>query len=128
VRGSGTVLVIDDENIVRQLARSVLERHGFEVLVAENGQAGADVFRIHRDRILLILLDLTMPVMGGEPTFDLLRAIRPDVPILLSSGYDESEAATKFAGKDFAGFIYKPYDVNRLVEAVSSALGLATEG
>jgi len=127
VRASGTVLVIDDESIVRQVARAMLERHGFEVLVAENGQAGVDVFRSHSDRISLIVLDLTMPVMGGEQAFDLLRAIRADVPIVLSSGYSEIEAAGRFAGKDFAGFIQKPYDVNRLIETVGSALGLETE-
>jgi DNA-binding NtrC family response regulator len=68
-----------------------------------------------------------MPVMGGELAFDLLRAIRRDVLVLLSSGYDEREAAMRFAGKDFAGFLQKPYDVSRLVEVVSSALGLRTE-
>ena len=127
MRGSGTVLVIDDESIVREVARAVLERHGFEVLVAENGQAGVDLFRSHSDRISLIVLDLTMPVMGGEQAFDLLRAIRADVPVVLSSGYSEIEAAGRFAGKDFAGFIQKPYDVNRLIETVGSALGLETE-
>ena len=121
------ILVIDDESIVREVARAVLERHGFEVLVAENGQAGVDLFRSHSDRISLIVLDLTMPVMGGEQAFDLLRAIRADVPVVLSSGYSEIEAAGRFAGKDFAGFIQKPYDVNRLIETVGSALGLETE-
>ncbi len=127
VRGSGTVLVIDDESTVRQVASAALQRNGFEVLAAENGQAGVDLFRSQSDRISLVLLDLTMPVMGGEQAFDLLRAIRADIPVVLSSGYDESEAAGKFAGKNFAGFIHKPYDVSRLIEAVSSALGLETE-
>jgi two-component system CheB/CheR fusion protein len=127
MRGSGTVLVIDDENTIRQFARAVLQRNGFEVLVAENGQVGLDLFRSNQDRIALIVLDLTMPVMGGEQAFDQLRAIRGDVPVLLSSGHDERDAAIRFAGKDFAGFLQKPYDVNRLVEVVSSALGLRTE-
>jgi len=127
VRGSGTGLVIDDESTVRQVASAALQRNGFEVLAAENGQAGVDLFRSQSDRISLVLLDLTMPVMGGEQAFDLLRAIRADIPVVLSSGYDESEAAGKFAGKDFAGFIHKPYDANRLIEAVGSALRLETE-
>jgi DNA-binding NtrC family response regulator len=62
--------------------------------------------------------------MGGEEAFDLLRAIKPDVPILLASGYDESDAVARTATKNFAGFLQKPFDVNRLTEAVASALGL----
>jgi CheY-like chemotaxis protein len=126
-RGSGTILVIDDESVVRQAARTVLEKSGFEILVAENGQEGVDLFRKQSDRISLIILDLTMPVMRGEPAFDLLRAIRPDVPILLASGYDETDAAARTADKHFAGFLQKPFDVNRLTEAVASALGLQEE-
>ena len=126
-RGTGTILVVDDEDVVRQAARAVLEKSGFEVLLAENGQAGVDVFRDQSERISLVLLDLTMPVMGGEQAFDLLRAIRPDVPILLTSGYDETDAAAMTVDKDFAGFLKKPFSVNRLAEAVASALGLEEE-
>jgi len=79
--------------------------------------------RAEGQRISLVILDLTMPVIGGEQAFDLLRAIRPDVPILLASGYEETEAAARTAGKDFAGFLHKPFDVDRLIEAVTSAMG-----
>jgi len=127
-RGSGTVLLIDDEDEIRQGARAVLEMSGFEVLSAENGQAGVDLFRQHSSRVSLVILDLTMPVMGGEQAFDLLRAIRPGVPILLASGYDESDAIARIAHKDFAGFLQKPFDVGRLIEAVSSAIGMEPEG
>jgi CheY-like chemotaxis protein len=126
-RGAGTILVIDDEEVVREAVRAVLERSGFDVLLAENGQAGVDLFREQSGRISLVILDLTMPVMGGEQAFDLLRAIRPDVPILLASGYDESDTAARTADRGFAGFLKKPFDVNRLTEAVASALGLQKE-
>ena len=120
--GSGTILVIDDEEEIRQGIRGVLEKSGFEVLAAENGQAGVDLFREQSQRISLVILDLTMPVMGGEQAFEVLRAIRPEVPILLASGYDESDAVARIAGKDFAGFLQKPFDVGRLIEAVASVL------
>jgi PAS domain S-box-containing protein len=126
-RGSGTILVIDDEDVTRQAARAALQKTGFEVLLAENGQAGVDLFREQSGRISLVILDLTMPVMGGEQAFDLLRAIQPKVPILLASGYDETDAVARTADKDFAGFLQKPFDVNRLTEAVASALELEEE-
>jgi len=123
-RGSGTILIIDDEDVIRQGAGAVLEKNGFEVLSAENGQTGVDLFREQSGRISLVILDLTMPVMSGEQAFDLIRAIRLDVPILLASGYAESDAVAKIADKNFAGFLQNPFDVNRLTEAVASALGL----
>ena len=125
-RGSGTILVIDDEDVIRQAARAALEKSGFEVLLAGNGQAGVDLFKEQSGRISLVILDLTMPVMGGEQAFDLLRAVRPDVPILLTSGYDETDAVAR-TNREFAGFLQKPFDMNRLTEAVASALGLKNE-
>jgi len=100
----------------------VLNKNGFEVLLAENGQAGLDLFREQSERICLVILYLTMPVMGGEQVFDLLRAIRPDVRILLASGYSETDAAARTADRGFAGFLKKPFSVNALTEAVASAL------
>jgi CheY-like chemotaxis protein len=123
VRRSGTVLVIDDESVVHEAARAMLEKSGFEVLVAESSQAGAVLLQAEGQRISLIILDLTMPLIGGEQAFDLLRAIRPGVPILLASGYDETEAAARTGGRQFAGFIHKPFDLDRLLDAVNSALG-----
>jgi two-component system, chemotaxis family, CheB/CheR fusion protein len=126
-RGSGTILVIDDEAEIRQGIGAVLEKSGFAVLAAENGQVGVDIFKKQNGLISLVILDLTMPVMGGEQAFDLLRAIRPDVPVLLISGYGESDAVARIADKDFAGFLQKPFEVDRLIETVASALGMAEE-
>ena len=122
--GSGTILVVDDEDGVRRTLRAILRKRGFEVLLAHNGRAGADVLRDQGERVSLVILDLTMPVMGGEQTFDLMRAIRKDVPIVLMSGYDETEALVKTAGKDFTGFLQKPFTMDRLIHVVAAALGL----
>ncbi len=123
VRRSGTVLLIDDESVVHEAARAMLEKSGFEVLSAENSQQGVDLLRAEGQRISLVILDLTMPLIGGEQAFDLLRTIRPDVPILLASGFDEAEAVARTAGMSFAGFIHKPFDVDRFLEAVNFAMG-----
>ena len=80
--------------------------------MAENGQAGVDLFRTQSGRISLVILDLTMPVMGGAEAFDLLRAIQPNIPILLTSGYDETDAVARTADR-LRRFLQKPFDVNR---------------
>ena len=121
-RGSGTVLVIDDESVVHEAARPMLEKSGFEVLAAESSEEGADLLRAHAERVSLVILDLTMPRMSAEHAFDVLRVIRPGVPILLASGYDATEAAARSGGRPFAGFIHKPFDLDRLLDAVNSAL------
>jgi PAS domain S-box-containing protein len=117
--GARVALVIDDEEVVRNLARIALERHGITVLTAENGQEALEVFSQYKDAISLVLLDLTMPVMGGEETLQRLRAIRPDVAVVLSSGYSEAEALRVFSDKGLAGFVQKPYSAGRLFDILS---------
>jgi signal transduction histidine kinase/ActR/RegA family two-component response regulator len=116
--GTGTILVVDDEEIVRKIARSTLERWGYEVVTAENGQIAVDLFAQVADKISLVLLDLTMPVMNGEQTFRRLQQIRQDVRVILSSGYDEADAMARFRGARLAGFIQKPYTAAQLAETV----------
>lgn len=86
-----------------------------------------DPFREQTGRIFLITLDLTMPVMGDEEAFDCFSAIRHDVPILLASGYHETDAVARTTDKDFAGFVQKAFDLDGLTEAATSALGLEEE-
>jgi CheY-like chemotaxis protein len=90
--GSGHILVVDDEEMVRRTAKSALERYGFAVLLAEDGRRAVDVLAALPDQIRLVLLDLTMPGMGGEETFHRLRQIQPGIKIVLTSGYDETQA------------------------------------
>jgi signal transduction histidine kinase/CheY-like chemotaxis protein len=121
-KGTGIVLVIDDEEIVRRTAQATLERFGYQVFVAQDGRRGLDAFRRLSDCVDVVLLDMTMPVMSGEETFRELRSIRPDVKVILSSGYNEVEAIRRFTGKGLAGFVQKPYTSSRLAEAVRSVL------
>jgi len=115
---AGRVLVVDDEPAVRQLATIALERGGFSVSVAENGAEALEMFQDSPDEFGVILLDLTMPVMDGEETFRALRALRPGVRVLLSSGFNEREATSRFAGRGLAGFLQKPYRAQHLVSRV----------
>ena len=115
------VLVVDDEQDIRQVTRTVLERQGYTVLLAENGQVAVDLFKRKSGEISLVLLDLSMPVLGGEETATQLRRIRPDVPILVSSGFSESEAEQRFRGIATNGFIQKPYTAVQLMESVRIA-------
>lgn len=120
--GQGHVLVVDDEPLVRQVAQIALERLGYSVTLAEDGPAAINLFRTMAPDISVVLLDMSMPGMSGEEIFRHLRAIRPDIKVILSSGYNEAEAISRFNGKGLQGFIQKPYTSGRLGEAVRSVL------
>lgn len=120
-RGSGVVLVVDDEEIVRKTAKLALQRCGFEVVVAQNGQECVETVRTSPDRFDAILLDMAMPVMGGEQAFKNLVQIRPSIVVIATSGYDESETVSRF-GSGLAGFLQKPYTSGQLVSKVQSVL------
>ena len=98
----------------------MLEILGFEVLTAEDGDEGVEVFRRHADEIVLVVLDLTMPRMSGEKTFDEIRRLRADARVLLASGYEKQRATERFEG--LAGFIQKPYQMVTLREKVRRAI------
>jgi signal transduction histidine kinase len=121
-RGAGQlVLVVDDDDAVRTTLRRLLELFDFEVVEAEGGRAAARVAEA-RPEIRLVVLDMTMPEMSGEATFMELRRIRPDLPIILSSGYDEVEASRRFVSKGLAGFLQKPFTTTDLVRCIAKAL------
>jgi PAS domain S-box-containing protein len=124
-RAGGTVLLVDDEQAIRDVAGRMLEQAGFTVLRASDGNEAVSLFGDRKDEIGCVLLDLTMPRKGGEETFKELKGIRPDVRVVVSSGYSEQEVAQRFAGEDVAGFVQKPYLYATLVSMVSDAMGKA---
>jgi PAS domain S-box-containing protein len=119
---SGTVLVVDDEEAVCDLCREELEGFGFTVLTAEDGEEGVRVFREHGGEITCVILDFMMPKMDGVAAFKELTRIRPDVRVILSSGYDQQEALRLFAGQGLSGFIQKPYTMANLRDTLRLAL------
>jgi PAS domain S-box-containing protein len=124
-QGTGVILVVDDDPVIRSIASKILERYGYSVLSAENGQEAVNVFRAEADTIAAVLLDLTMPVMGGAEAFTLMNEIRPDIPVIISSGYSETMVRGQFSSA-LAGVIQKPYTVTALCEKMESILASNT--
>ncbi len=118
----GTVLLVDDEEGVRSMAHRMLERLGFRVLTAVDGLEAVDCFRRHHGEIRLVLLDMTMPRMDGVEAFRALRAIRPDVKVILTSGYSEQMAAEQVGENGPAAFLQKPYRPADLVHKIDDVL------
>jgi len=120
--GVGTVVLVDDEEVVRATASSALNRHGYKVLLATNSNSAMDLLSSYRNDVSLVILDLTMPEMNGQDLLPKLRAIQPGVKVLVSSGYDEAEAMAMFKEQPVSGFIQKPYTCRKLAEKVRSIL------
>jgi len=123
LQGSGAVLVVDDEEVVRELAKKALERYGYTVLLADSGPAAIDACKRHPGEIALVVLDLSMPHMTGEEVLLELRKIRPEVKVVVSSGYSEDETMALFKGQRVSGFIQKPYTSAGLAEKVKVCAG-----
>ena len=121
-QGSGTVLLVDDEDAVRAVAQRILASCGFRVLTAVDGQDAVRQFRDHAAEIVCVVLDLTMPRMDGAKAFQELRRIRADVRVILASGYSCHEISQRFSGQGLAGVVQKPFDVATLREALRQAL------
>jgi len=117
----GTVLVVDDEEIVRMVCKEMVEAMGLPVLTAVDGRDAVEVFTSHRDSISHVILDLSMPNMDGMTAFTELVRIKPGVKVIMSSGYDEQESIQRMSGRGIAGFIQKPYSLTNLREALEKA-------
>jgi DNA-binding NtrC family response regulator len=117
-----TILVIDDDAVVRNLLGSVLHGQGYEVLLAENGERGVEIFEQCAKRISLVLLDCEMPGMNGDQVFDRLAAMRPDVKVIVSSGKSVADLIALFTGRKVAEFLSKPFTPRTLSETVRAAL------
>lgn len=125
-----TVLVVDDEEVVRCAVTKMLKRLAYEVLTAADGGEALEIFSRQPDEIDCVILDLAMPDMDGLQTFLALRQVRPDACILLASGFDEEELAQRYAGQGFVGFIHKPISIvimeQKLNDALRSESGVRT--
>jgi PAS domain S-box-containing protein len=116
-KGEGTVLLVDDEELVRSIGREMLQELGFGVVTASDGHEALEAFKDAPD-IAFVILDLTMPHMDGERCFHEMKRLKRDVKVIISSGFSEHEVAQKFAGMGLEGFIQKPYKLSALRDAI----------
>ena len=120
--GRGTVLVVDDEELVREVAKRLLETQGFTVLTAKDGREALAVYAEYRDQICVVLLDMVMPNLDGEGTYRELLKINPLVSVVLSSGYNEVDITAQFMNKGVRGFVQKPYRQAELLSTLGQAI------
>lgn len=116
------VLVIDDEDDVRTMAVRILERGGYRTLSASDGEHGIEAFRKYHNQIAAVLLDVTMPRIGGEAVLEALRAIAPRIPVVLMSGYTADDISSRFTDPLPNGFVQKPFDSAGLLTAISQVI------
>jgi len=126
-RGAGVVLVADDEDLVRDVADTMLRQIGFEVVAVQDGRAAVQAFAANPGRFDLVLLDLTMPIMTGGEALQAIRQIRPDVPALIMSGYNEQDTPLGSDGSQAAAFIHKPFSLLILRDRLHEVLGTVGE-
>ncbi len=121
-RNAGTVLIVDDEDAILEIASLMLENVGFKTLTAVDGLDAVQTYREHRNEITAVLLDMTMPKMDGQECFQALHEINSDIIVILSSGYNEQDAISNFTNKGLAGFIQKPYRAEALEQVIRTAI------
>ncbi|MBW1705471.1 MAG: PAS domain S-box protein [Deltaproteobacteria bacterium] len=122
LRATGTILLVDDEEMIIDVGGQMLEKLGFEVLIARNGKEAMEVYEKNRDRIDIVVLDMIMPGMGGGETYDKLKENNPDIKVLLSSGYSIDGRATKILDRGCNGFIQKPFDIEKLSHSIRKTI------
>jgi len=110
-----TILIVDDEETVRDVVSQMLKQNNLKVMTAANGKEGVQLFKKHSDEISMVILDATMPEMNGEETFRELQMIKSNVRVVLTSGYNEQDVTSYFVGKGLAGFIQKPFSHEKLI-------------
>jgi CheY-like chemotaxis protein len=122
VFGDGCILVVDDEPVVRITAKSMLERLGYSVLEAENGKEGLEVYTQHQQHISLVLLDMLMPIMDGTSCFFHLKAVNPEVKVIISSGFTRAADLVNLKENGLCNFIRKPYSMTQISQVIAQAL------
>jgi len=117
-----TVLLVDDEVVIINVVKSILEGMGYNVLIARCGEDAIEVYKKNGQEIDLVLLDMSMPSMGGSETYDSLKDVNPDVKVLLTSGYSIDGQASEILERGCDGFIEKPFTINELSQKLRGIL------
>jgi len=122
VKGEGTILLVDDEEVIIDVGSEILEVLGYKVSVARSGREAIEIYKEKQDEIDMVILDMIMPEMDGGETFKVLKSIDPGVKVILSSGYSADARSTRMMEQGCCGFIQKPYSVNALSQKVKEVL------
>jgi two-component system, cell cycle sensor histidine kinase and response regulator CckA len=117
-RGTETLLIAEDHEGVRDMACTALEACGYRVLVATNGEEAVEIFREKRREIALVVMDIVMPKLGGREATALMRSIRPDVPVIFTTGYSADNEALTQVVETGGTLMQKPYDPKKLAQRV----------
>ena len=118
IKGTGTLLLVDDEKVILEVGRELLEALGYRVLTGEDGKEAIEIYKKNQDDIDCVVLDMVMPTMGGGKAYDRMKEINPDIKVLLSSGYSIDGEATEILKRGCSGFIQKPFKINELAEKI----------
>ncbi len=122
VEGQETVLLVDDEDMIIDVGTRMLRKLGYQVFTARDGKEAITIFKKHQDKIDLIVLDMIMPQMGGGETFDRIKKIKPDVKVLLSSGFSINGQASEILNRGCNSFIQKPFNLQKLSQNIRAIL------
>jgi len=121
-KGEGTILLVDDEEMITDVGEQLLEKLGYRALVAGSGKEAIDVYEKNKADIDMVILDMIMPVMSGGETYDRFKEINPDIKILLSSGYSIDGQAQEILDRGCNGFIQKPFSMKQLSQELRKIL------
>ena len=123
IKGNGTVLLVDDEDMILDVGKQMITRMGYDVLTANSGKAAVEKIREHNSDIDIVILDMIMPEMDGGDTYDTMKKINKDVKVILSSGYSIDGKAEEIMNRGCSGFIQKPFSMKRLSQKIDKILG-----
>ncbi|HOU78065.1 MAG TPA: response regulator, partial [Syntrophales bacterium] len=123
--GRETILLVDDEQMILEVSRELLDSLGYRVYAAAGGQEAIALYRERKDEIDLVILDMIMPGLSGGETFDRLHEINPDIKVLLASGYSVSGEAEQILARGCNGFLQKPFQIEKLSRKIREVLGTA---
>ena len=117
-----TVLLIDDDDMVTDVAAQILNNSGYGVISAKNGKDAIEVYKANQDRIDMAVLDMILPDMSGMDTYEKLKEINPGIKVLLASGYEIDSQASNIMERGCDGFIQKPFNMSELIKTIGDIL------
>ena len=120
--GTGTILLVDDEEIITDVGKEMIQRLGYRVLIAKNGMEAVEIYRDHWQETVLVILDMRMPGIGSEEIYDRLAAANPAVKVLLATGLNDDEIVNALLERGCKGILTKPFNIQQLSEKIHEVI------